>query len=297
MAPAPGSLARCQHRAGEPRVTDLFLLPLFDWRAAVCSQHGPEKPTTRFVLLTLALHMSVKGDSCFPSIDKLAEESGLSRRAVIEHLQIAEATGWLAKKDRSTRSGQGWRRVEYYGLIPAGIEAKLRTPKTEVVHQDHQLEGGDFHAEGGDRDRKKVVHQGHPSTSVNSSRVNQGGKPPFLLPDWVPAELWKDWLEVRTKKKVPNTKRALEIAVGKLQALKADGYEPAKVLESAIEKGWRGIFRPSELSTGQPTQNRWWESDSSMEAMAKQHGVNTLGKTRYQLKAAIEEKLGKGRVH
>lgn len=277
---------------------ELFLLPLFDWRSAVASKHGPEKPTTRFVLLTLALHMSVKGDSCFPSIDLLAEESGLSRRAVIEHLQIAEQTGWLAKKDRSARSGQGWRRVEYFGLIPAGIEAKLRAPKTKVVQEDHHLEGGDLHAEGGDRDSKKVVTDGHQSTSNSTTRVNQWASAPFRLPEWVPAEHWKAWLEVRTKKKVPNTKRALEIAVGKLESLKAEGYPPDKVLDCAIEKGWRGIYKPTELSTGQTTQNRWWESDSAMEAMAKQHGVSTLGKTRYQLKAAIEEKMGQqGRPH
>ena len=158
--------------------TELFLLPLFDWRSAVCSTHGPEKPTTRFVLLTLALHMSVKGDSCFPSIDLLAEESGLSRRAVIEHLQIAEQTGWLAKKDRSVRSGQGWRRVEYFGLIPRGIEAALRAPKGKVVQEDHQLEGGDRGAEGGDPDRKKVVQEDHPSTSVNSSMNKRDTTPP-----------------------------------------------------------------------------------------------------------------------
>lgn len=274
--------------------TDLFLLPLFDWRAAVCSQHGPEKPTTRFVLLTLALHMSVKGDSCFPSIDLLAEESGLSRRAVIEHLQIAEATGWLAKKDRSTRNGQGWRRVEYYGLIPAGIEAKLRTPKTDVVHQGNHLEGGDFHAEGGDRDRKKVVHHGHPSTSVNSSKSKSRAQAPFVLPDWMPKEAWQAWLEVRTKKKVPNTTRALQIAVGKLEALKAEGYQPGQVLDCAIEKGWRGIYKPTELSTGQVNQGRptnWWDSDQGLLAKAAEVGVNTKGLTAYQLRTKINEAM------
>jgi|GEM_PF-3171536 len=52
--------------------------------------------------------------------------------------------------------------------------------------------------------------------------------------------LWKDWLEVRKKLKVPNTDRALNIALKKLHA------EPVNIatamLEKAIESGWKGIW-------------------------------------------------------
>ena len=273
---------------------ELFLLPLFDWRSAVASTHGPEKPTTRFVLLTLALHMSVKGDSCFPSIDLLAEESGLSRRAVIEHLQIAEATGWLAKKDRSVRSGQGWRRVEYFGLIPTGIEQILRTPKSNVVQDGHQLKGGDRHAEGGARDRKKVVTDGHPSTSVNTSRTSKGA---FAPPDWIPMESWKAYEAMRAKIRKPMTDRARELTVKKLAGLKEQGQDPAAVLDQSIECSWTTIY-PLKVNGANPgPTDGWWSSDAKILAKAKEIGVSTIGMTTNALKSKISEKLSQTRHH
>lgn len=68
---------------------------------------------------------------------------------------------------------------------------------------------------------------------------------PLALPTWLPEDPWNAWLEVRTKKKVPNTKRALELAIGELEKLRDKGFDPRIVLENATLKGWRGIFAPA----------------------------------------------------
>lgn len=62
------------------------------------------------------------------------------------------------------------------------------------------------------------------------------------LPDWVPEDAWKAWLEVRGRVKAPNTVRALNIAIRDLEKLKAEGNDPREVLEAATLKGWRGLF-------------------------------------------------------
>lgn len=67
----------------------------------------------------------------------------------------------------------------------------------------------------------------------------------FVLPDWVPAENWAGWMEIREKKKIPNTLRAMSLAVGKLLMLKGKGFDPGVVLDEACLKGWRGIFEPT----------------------------------------------------
>lgn len=64
----------------------------------------------------------------------------------------------------------------------------------------------------------------------------------FALPDWIPVDNWNAWLEVRKKMKAPNTVRALELSVKKLESLKAEGQDPALVLDQSIERGWRGLF-------------------------------------------------------
>ena len=60
------------------------------------------------------------------------------------------------------------------------------------------------------------------------------------LKDFSFKELWDSWIEVRKIKKVPNTDRALKIALGRLQA------HPLKtaiqMLEKAVEGGWQGIY-------------------------------------------------------
>lgn len=154
---------------------DLFLRPLFDWRSAVASPYGPAA-TTRHVLLTLSLHMSPRGDSCFPSIDLLTEESGLSRRAVVEHLGAAEASGWIAKQDRPEKNGQGWRRIEYFPMIPAGVEEQVKQWAAERGARRAPPQRGAPDAQGGAPDDTKVVHHVHLSTSRSTSKRKPSGE-------------------------------------------------------------------------------------------------------------------------
>jgi hypothetical protein len=62
------------------------------------------------------------------------------------------------------------------------------------------------------------------------------------LPDWIPAEAWDGWLEVRKKSRAPNTSRALRLAIAELARLKAAGQDVRAVLEQSTLRGWRGVF-------------------------------------------------------
>jgi hypothetical protein len=74
------------------RTTDFA--PLFTWRSAICD--SGLAPTTRLVALVLSLHMNERGGSCWPSQVTLSAESGLSVRAIREHLNVLEDGGWLS---------------------------------------------------------------------------------------------------------------------------------------------------------------------------------------------------------
>lgn len=65
---------------------------------------------------------------------------------------------------------------------------------------------------------------------------------PLALPDWLPIEPWEAWLETRRKLKAPNTERALKLAIGDLEKLRAEGQDPGAILDMAIKRGWRGLF-------------------------------------------------------
>lgn len=94
---------------------------LFAWRNCLLSPEGPSNPTTRLVLLTLSTHMSQEGERCFPTTRRLAEQTGLSERSVITHIQRATQEGWLLVSKHGT-NGQGWRRHEYHPLVPQRAE-------------------------------------------------------------------------------------------------------------------------------------------------------------------------------
>lgn len=62
------------------------------------------------------------------------------------------------------------------------------------------------------------------------------------MPDWVPADAWADFAEMRKAIRKPMTKRAQQLLVGALIKLRADGHEPCAVLEQSIANSWQGLF-------------------------------------------------------
>ena len=107
------------------------LSPLFSWRGQIAG--SDLNSTSKLVAFTLSLHMSERGDSCFPSIDTLADETSLHHDTVKTHLAKLAAAGWISKTyDRSVK-GRGTR-VYYAAAIPStGADDP---PPYESVNED-----------------------------------------------------------------------------------------------------------------------------------------------------------------
>jgi Helix-turn-helix domain len=185
--------------------------PFFTWRTAILKSTLP--PTTRHVLLTLSCHMNDAGESCFPSIERLSRETGLSRRAVITHLGGAREGGWI-RSEKHGFSGQEWARNEYrisWPPEPAETDTiyKGGAPGSPPFSEEreegpaaqspeggargssqggattgkgvHQVpEGGARGSKGGARSDQKAVHHVHTNSSDNSpsnSSVNSSSPP------------------------------------------------------------------------------------------------------------------------
>lgn len=63
-----------------------------------------------------------------------------------------------------------------------------------------------------------------------------------VLPDWLPLEAWKAWLEMRKSKKVPNTPRALKLALGELERYRSQGYDAMALIDQSTLKGWKTFY-------------------------------------------------------
>lgn len=70
------------------------------------------------------------------------------------------------------------------------------------------------------------------------------------LPEWVPADAWTEWMQVRARMRVPNTPAATRLNLNTLQTLRQAGEDPRAVLEQSISRGWRGLFSLKDSQHG-----------------------------------------------
>lgn len=71
----------------------------------------------------------------------------------------------------------------------------------------------------------------------------------WSLPDWIPAEPWRQFEEMRRKKKKPMTDAARKLAVTKLDGLRADGHDVAVTIEQSILHAWDTFYAPKSAGS------------------------------------------------
>jgi hypothetical protein len=65
------------------------------------------------------------------------------------------------------------------------------------------------------------------------------------LPDWLPAEVWADWIDHRKAIRKAMSPKAAQLSIRSLDRLRGIGHDPCAVIENAIEKGWQGLYDPT----------------------------------------------------
>lgn len=142
---------------------------IHSWRLGIIKSDLP--PTTRHLLLTLSVRMDKFGSNCFPSIETLCKETGLSNRSVIDHLRLAERSGWLVVAKRGFVDRR-WSRNEYSAALPSQEGSERGSPP-------YQHEAVNLVQEGSEPGDKEAVNEVHTNYSVELSRevVYGAGKP------------------------------------------------------------------------------------------------------------------------
>lgn len=115
----------------------------------------------------------------------------------------------------------------------------------------------------------------------------------FTLPDWIPPEAWEGYVAMRKKIKKPMTDHARDLVVKELLKLRKEGHEAGAVLEQSVRSSWTDVYplKAKGTPTGGATASQWWDTDQSMMAKATELGLNTKGKSRVELRNAINQKL------
>ncbi len=223
---------------------------LFSWRGYVLKSNLP--PTTRHVLLTLACHMNDAGENCYPKIDTICQETGLSNKAVITHLKFAQNEGWIKVKKHGF-TGQKWRNNEYE-LSWDHLNKKV----VNVVH-DVSQKVVNVVPKGSEPKVKKVVNEVHTSTSYSTSN-NIYTSSKKLLSEIKP-QIAEDFLRLRKAKKLPLTPTALKTIQEQADMI---GATLEEVLTICCHRGWasfdaswsHGFHRPRNRIPDKKTEEK-----------------------------------------
>lgn len=217
----------------------------FSWRGSLLKTDLPA--TTKHILLTLSLHVNDADERCFPSIQRLCKETGLSNRTVISHLHDAEKLGWIVTT-KNTFSGQAWARNSYRLAWPEGSEPDSKgSEPDDIKGGEPDAEGGELNDEGSEPDdikQGKVVKEVHTNYSLYIYKT--------YIPEWMPMDVWNDFGEYRKKLKKPLVERSEKMLIRELERLKEKGYNPVELLETAMLKGWLTVYEPKGQAQASP---------------------------------------------
>lgn len=85
--------------------------------------------------------------------------------------------------------------------------------------------------------------------------IPAGVKPDeFFLPDWISPIDWKDFAEMRKKKRAVLTDRAAKGIIKKLENFRREGHDAGTILEQSIRNSWTDVYAPKAENGGQGGQ-------------------------------------------
>lgn len=91
----------------------------------------------------------------------------------------------------------------------------------------------------------------HPETPPRARASTPTRKAPagdeFPRPEWADADVWRDFLSNRKRKRLPNTATAYRGFLSDIAKLATDEWPPGRLLEHAAMKGWGAIYEPDEM--------------------------------------------------
>lgn len=204
------------------------------------------------VLKELCFIADDAGGSIYPSILTLARYSGLCERGVRNSLDELHRLGYISRPDREHRcGGRRASTVQYIinvDTLPTGAQDAPHpctgcTP-TPAPHSMTPAPGAPNRPYRQEKDKYK--------TSPRAPRSAEK----FNLPDWISAQTWNDYEEMRRRIRKPMTDSARGLAVRKLGKLKDEGHIVEAVLEQSVFNSWQGLFPLKVNSNGNGTGNK-----------------------------------------
>ena len=99
--------------------------------------------------------------------------------------------------------------------------------------------------------------------------------------EWIDADSWTAFIEMRRKIKAPLTPYAEKLIMRELCKLKAAGHDPQACLDQSIMLGWRDVFPVRDKGCSKAPQAEVWKPPASLSP-AEQAAANEARKAAMQ---------------
>ena len=230
---------------------------LLQWRSAVLN--SPLTGTQKLCLLVLAEWADADGTNCWPAMDRIAAKASVNEKTVRRSMDEVATLGWFTRSHRRTQ--KGWKQFEYTLHLPDAAD----TVSCRTDDAPGTVSGSDQPSTGHFVDLHRTLAPDAPGTVSDDLALDLGKAPRKssksksahgktaavpTAPTWLPAKAWQDWKVYRGKE---FSSRAQALAIGKLETLRAEGHDPGKLIDLAIESGWSSFYPRSQTLATQNT--------------------------------------------
>lgn len=198
------------------------------------------KPSAlKFTLVALCECANYKTGHIHPSIAHLEEITGQDRKTLIANIAKLELLGLIV--DTGERAGKT-------GQIKVYRATTETAPKTEQFQKRNSSEFPAKQSQKRDTEpsREPSVDK---AKALPTKRARE--KSEFVLPDWIPADAWAGFEEMRRSIRKPMTDRARAMIVTELQKLRGP---PGAILDQSTRNNWQDVYELKDKGNGQREQ-------------------------------------------
>ena len=226
----------------------------------------------RLIFLSIANHCDRYGTDAWPLQETIAAEAKVSTREVIRAIQSLVKLGELRVEKGKGKIGRN--RYTIIGMEPASNAQRL-SDQLSLRESDSYVTSTAILSDKYDIPKCQVAHRNKEELSITIQ--NQPSKT-IAYPEWLPRDLFDQFIQERKAMKKPMTLNAVNLAIGRLAKFRAEGQDIVTIIENSIVNGWQGFFpisAPKQPAVFAPrnfkqeAQDKWQN-----EFMTKRHGAD-----------------------
>lgn len=191
----------------------------------------------KITLLMLANYASNESGDCYPSINTLADSTGMSRDSVMRAIKSLEDLG-LLKVNR--RQVEGVNLPNSYTLNLRGVVA--HSGEGSSTQQGGVVAGSDSNLSTKPINKPKKNSAGSDTALIDTSCFHEQ-----------PSEsVWNDYLKHRKAKRAPVNQTVIKSMAKELEIAAAAGWSVDDALSEAMSAGWQGLKAAWLISRSAP---------------------------------------------